>query len=148
MGHSPAPVPACDRGGCAATAGPSRRCTTLVTSWLPQRQLTPAAIELLHAYTWPGNLGELRGVVMRAALLAGDGPIEAIHLPERIRTAPLPHSPVRLPPEGLSLEALEIDLIRQALARASGNKSRAAELLGLTRHTLIYRLEKYKLGEP
>ena len=117
------------------------------TSWLPQRRITPAVVELLHAYEWPGNLGELRGVLERAALLAGDGPIDAAHLPERIRSAPLPHTPLRLPPEGLSLEALEIDLLRQALARAGGNKSRAAELLGLTRHTLLYRLEKYKIGE-
>jgi two-component system response regulator AtoC len=116
-------------------------------NWLPQRRITPAAIELLHAYEWPGNLGELRGVLERAALLAGDGPIDGVHLPERIRAAPLPHTPLRLPPEGLSLEALEIDLLRQALARAGGNKSRAAELLGLTRHTLLYRLEKYKIGE-
>jgi DNA-binding NtrC family response regulator len=116
-------------------------------NWLPQRGITPAAIELLHAYEWPGNLGELRGVLERAALLAGDGPIDGVHLPERIRAAPLPHTPLRLPPEGLSLEALEIDLLRQALARAGGNKSRAAELLGLTRHTLLYRLEKYKIGE-
>lgn len=116
-------------------------------SWLPQRRILPAAIELLHAYEWPGNLGELRGVLERAALLAGDAPIDSVHLPERIRAAPLPHTPLRLPPEGLSLEALEIDLLRQALARAGGNKSRAAELLGLTRHTLLYRLEKYKIGE-
>lgn len=117
------------------------------TNWLPQHRITPTAIELLHAYNWPGNLGELRGVLERGALLAGDDPIDATYLPERIRSAPLPHTPLRLPPEGLSLEALEIDLIRQALARVGGNKSRAAELLGLTRHTLLYRLEKYKIGE-
>jgi transcriptional regulator with PAS, ATPase and Fis domain len=69
------------------------------------------------------------------------------HLPDRVRAAPLPNTPIRLPPEGLSLEELEVALIRQALARAGGNKTRAAELLGLTRHTLLYRLEKYKIGE-
>lgn len=89
-------------------------------AWLPNRVITFAAAELLHAYVWPGNLGELRA-------------------------APLPNAPIRLPPEGLSLEELEIALIRQALQRAGGNKSRAAELLGLTRHTLLYRLEKYKI---
>jgi len=116
-------------------------------AWLPQRSITPGAAELLHAYAWPGNLGELRGVIERADQLAAGTPIDVQHLPERVRAAPLPHTPMRLPPEGLSLEALEISLLRQALARAGGNKSRAAELLGLTRHTLLYRLEKYKIGE-
>jgi DNA-binding NtrC family response regulator len=116
-------------------------------AWLPNCRVTPAAAELLHAYSWPGNLAELRGVLERAAQLAGDSSIDVMHLPDRVRAAPLPHTPVRLPPEGISLEALEIELIKQALARAGGNKSRAADLLGLTRHTLLYRLEKYKIGE-
>jgi DNA-binding NtrC family response regulator len=47
----------------------------------------------------------------------------------------------------LNLEAVEMALIRQALAQAGGNKSRAADLLGLTRHTLLYRLEKYQIEE-
>jgi DNA-binding NtrC family response regulator len=115
--------------------------------WLPRQEISPAAVALLHAYAWPDNLSELRGVLERAALLAQGGPIEERHLPDRIRAAPLPDAPIRLPQEGLSLEELEIALIKQALARAGGNKSRAAELLGLTRHTLLYRLEKYKIGE-
>mgnify|MGYP000010225146 CR=1 FL=1 len=115
--------------------------------WLPNSQITPAASELLHAYAWPGNLGELRSVLERAEQLAAGGPPDVQHLPERVRAAPLPNTPIRLPPEGLSLEELEVALIRQALARAGGNKSRAAELLGLTRHTLLYRLEKHKIGE-
>lgn len=116
-------------------------------AWLPTATFTPAAVELLHAYDWPGNLGELRGVLERAAHLAATGPVDLQHLPDRVRAAPLPNTPIRLPPEGLSLEELEVTLIRQALARAGGNKSRAAELLGLTRHTLLYRLEKYKIGD-
>jgi DNA-binding NtrC family response regulator len=49
---------------------------------------------------------------------------------------------------GVNLEAVEQDLIRQALERARGNKSKAAELLGLTRHTLLYRMEKYGITAP
>jgi transcriptional regulator with GAF, ATPase, and Fis domain len=116
--------------------------------WLPGQTITPAAIALLHAYPWPDNLSELRGVLERAALLAQGGPIAERHLPDRVRAAPLPETPFRLPQEGLSLEELEVALIKQALKRAGGNKSRAAELLGLTRHTLLYRLEKYKIGDP
>ncbi len=48
-----------------------------------------------------------------------------------------------LPPEGLDLEQLEEELIRQAIAVTRGNKSQAARLLGLSRATLLYRLEKY-----
>jgi two-component system NtrC family response regulator len=52
----------------------------------------------------------------------------------------------RLPEEGISLELLEKDLIVQAMDRSGGNKSAAARLLGLTRRTLGYRLEKHGLG--
>ena len=116
-------------------------------AWLPGQKIAPGATALLHAYPWPDNLSELRGVLERAALLAEGGTIDERHLPDRVRAAPPPDAPIRLPQEGLSLEELEIALIRQALARAGGNKSRAAELLGLTRHTLLYRLEKYKIGD-
>jgi DNA-binding NtrC family response regulator len=53
---------------------------------------------------------------------------------------------MELPPEGVNLEQVEQALIRQALERARGNKSKAAELLGLTRHTLLYRMEKYGIS--
>src|SRR5207244_3700643 len=53
-----------------------------------------------------------------------------------------------IPPEGLSLEVLERELILRALERAAGNKSRAARLLGLTRRTLYSRLERHGLRKP
>ena len=55
---------------------------------------------------------------------------------------------MQLPPEGVNLEQVEQNLIRQALERARGNKSKAAELLGLSRHTLLYRMEKYSIVAP
>jgi DNA-binding NtrC family response regulator len=119
----------------------------LAQSWLGAVAITPAVSQILHTYPWPGNIAELRGVLERAATLAQGAPIEERHLPARVRATPLPDEPVRLPPEGLHLEAVEVALLRQALAQAGGNKSRAAELLGLTRHTLLYRLEKYQIGE-
>jgi DNA-binding NtrC family response regulator len=118
-----------------------------IQHWLPQQAISPAAVTLLQQYSWPGNLGELRGVVERAAQLAAGQPIEERHLPERIRATPLPDLPYRLPNEGVALEAVEIALIKQALERAGGNKTRAAELLGLTRHTLLYRMEKHQIGD-
>ncbi len=120
---------------------------SFATAWLPHHTLSAGIIDLMQTYAWPGNLSELRGVLERAAQLALENVIEERHLPMRVRNTPLPDAPIRLPSEGISLEAVEISLIRQALERAGGNKTRAAELLGLTRHTLLYRLEKYKISE-
>jgi DNA-binding NtrC family response regulator len=53
---------------------------------------------------------------------------------------------LRLPDEGLIIRQLEIDLIRQALARSGGNRSHVANLLGLSRDTLLYRLKKYAIA--
>jgi len=115
-----------------------------------ERPITPPAGQRLERYAWPENVSELRGVIMRAAYLAGDGAIDSIHLPERVQAAPgLPRQhAIALPLEGLNLEEVEQELIRQALDRARGNKSKAAELLGLTRHTLLYRMEKYGITAP
>ena len=115
-----------------------------------ERPVTPLAAQVLEHYTWPENIAELRSVIERAAQLAGAEPIDVVHLPERVQVAPAdaPPSLGRLPPEGVNLEQLEQTLIQQALERARGNKSKAAELLGLTRHTLLYRMEKYGISAP
>lgn len=115
-----------------------------------ERQITPLAAQILEHYPWPGNVSELRSVIMRAAQLVGVGSIDVVHLPERLQdtTADEPSRLGRLPAEGINLEQLEQALIRQALERARGNKSKAAELLGLSRHTLLYRMEKYRISAP
>jgi two-component system NtrC family response regulator len=124
----------------------------LVKHFLGERGLTPLALQALLRYDWPGNVAELRRVVERAAALAPAGEaIDLEHLPEAVAASlTVPERvPFRLPPGGVNLEEVERELIRQALERVHGNKTRAAELLGLTRHTLLYRLEKYglKTGE-
>ena len=110
--------------------------------------LTVLTAQMLEQYPWPGNVTELRGVVERAVRLAGASPIDVVHLPDRVQTfaEQATDSPLLLPPEGVNLEQVEQALIRQALERARGNKSKAAELLGLTRHTLLYRMEKYSIS--
>ncbi|HSH80072.1 MAG TPA: response regulator [Herpetosiphonaceae bacterium] len=118
----------------------------LVRVLLPSADVTPGVIAALERYVWPGNIAELRGMLERASVLAAGGAIEERHLPEHIRQVSVPGTLIQLPREGLNLEAVEITLLRQALEQAHGNKSRAADLLGLTRHTLLYRLEKYGLG--
>lgn len=116
----------------------------LAAAFAPGAEWTAAARQALERYAWPGNVAELRSVVERAVALAAGQPVAPAHLPEALGAAD-PQAPILLPAEGLSLEAVEVALIRQALERANGNKTRAAELLGVTRHTLLYRLEKHGL---
>jgi len=115
-----------------------------------ERPITPPAAQRLEHYAWLENVSELRGVIVRATQLAGEGAIDSIHLPEHVQAVrELPaQRGIALPPEGVNLEEVEQELIRQALERARGNKSKAAELLGLTRHTLLYRMEKYGITAP
>lgn len=112
------------------------------------KALTSEALQALEQYDWPEQVAELRATIAGAAEFAGDGPIDLEHLPSalRVNKERAQHAPFQLPPEGVSLDEVEQMLIRQALAQARGNKSKAAELLGLTRHTLLYRMEKYGIA--
>ncbi len=107
-----------------------------------------AAMKSLKAYRWPGNVRELRNLCERMSILLAGQSIEVKNLPAEIKNAqrPLQDSLISLPDSGISLEKLEIELIRQALEKTSGNQSRAARLLGLTRDTLLYRIKKYAIN--
>jgi two-component system NtrC family response regulator len=112
-------------------------------------KLSPEAVRALEGYAFPGNIRELENTLERALILAGSDPIEPAHLTFARPDQRMPHSWVpEIPEEGLSLEALERELILKALERATGNKSRAARLLGLTRRTLYSRMEKHGLHKP
>jgi transcriptional regulator with GAF, ATPase, and Fis domain len=121
-------------------------------------RFSAAALERLQAYGWPGNVRELRNVVHRAAVLADGDVIRSRDLPpaigefdegaaERPARPALPATP--RPPATLEEEdALRLDRhvaahIRRVLAAAGGNKSRAAELLGIPRTSLYHKLRKY-----
>src|SRR4029453_5804445 len=103
-------------------------------------------------YPFPGNIRELEYTLERALILAGTDPIRPEHLsfarPELMGGGEGRSWIPRIPPEGLSLEELERELILQALELARGNKSQAARLLGLTRRTLYSRMEKHGLRTP
>ncbi len=110
--------------------------------------LSPEAEKVLAGYNWPGNVRELRNVLERAFILCEGDRIEPAHLPPELTTPITPppkpgESPFRLPPEGVHLETLEEDLIRQALEVSSGNQVRAAKLLGISRDALRYRMKKF-----
>jgi len=109
--------------------------------------LTESALRLLEGYAWPGNVRELKNVLERVLILEEVGEIRAEDIPVEMR-APFPAASLgvrlcELPLEGLRMEDVERDLMRQALLRTSGNVTRAADLLGLSRDTLRYRLDKY-----
>jgi len=122
----------------------------------PADKVTPAAMESLERYAFPGNVRELEYTLERALILAGSDRIGPEHLsfarPELMGGhAATPGGPAwvpEIPPEGLSLEVLERELILKALVLAKGNKSQAARLLGLTRRTLYSRMEKHGLRKP
>jgi len=108
------------------------------------RGVTAEALERLQRHGWPGNIRELRNAVERAVLLAETDRLGPEHFP--MLSARPASSGFELPPNGVSLDELERDLVAQALTRAGGNQTRAAALLGLNRDQIRYRIEKYGLG--
>jgi len=114
---------------------------------LPAPEFKRDSLQLLQAYGWPGNVRELRNFCERTVILLQGQTIDVEMLPAEMRARKHSSSSAgfTLPDSGLSLEALEQELIRQALDKTSGNRSRAARLLGLTRDTLNYRLKKYAI---
>jgi two-component system, NtrC family, response regulator HydG len=106
------------------------------------------ALEALRRYPWPGNVRELRNVCEHVAALMPGETVCVDKLPLELHVKS-PKSPsdtgFELPAGGIDMELLEIDLIKQALLQADGNKSEAARLLGLSRDAFLYRLKKFDL---
>jgi len=115
-------------------------------------RLDSGSLALLQSYRWPGNVRELRNLCERLVVLYPDSVVTPAQLPvelqppTRIRSANDELYAFPLPAEGVSLEQVEVDLLRQALERASGNRSGAARLLGISRDTLLYRLKKFAIA--
>jgi two-component system, NtrC family, response regulator AtoC len=107
------------------------------------RGLSPAALEVLEQYGWPGNVRELRNAIERAMLLVERDRLEPEHFTTLTRTV-VP-TQFRLPAEGVNLDEVERQLLTQALERAGGNQTQAAQLLGINRDQVRYRIEKFGL---
>ena len=121
--------------------------------------INPEVLSLFHAYTWPGNIRELEGVIGRAVLLAEGADILPYHLPKDVQTphthalpladataAANPNAPecFVLPfPMGTTLKEIEKSAILTTLAREDGNKSKTAKSLGIHRRTLHKKLRDY-----
>jgi two-component system response regulator AtoC len=118
----------------------------------PVKPLTDAALQLLVSYSWPGNVRELRTAIEHGVVMSNDDVIDVKHLPQFLLAAPAgaPQSPpsakitLDAPPE-FNLHALEANAIRAAISKSNGNRTHAAELLGVSRRTLQRKLKELGL---
>ncbi len=111
-----------------------------------QDLVLPAALmPFFTGYRWPGNIRELENIVERLVVLTRGNEITVGDLPESIRRQPnaeeFLHLDIR--PQGISLEAVEKELILKALEKHNWNQTHAARFLNISRKTLIYRMEKH-----
>jgi DNA-binding NtrC family response regulator len=109
----------------------------------PPRQLSDEALELVMQYRWPGNVRELENALERAWILTEGTTIEAEALPERVTT----HTPERLVDDRATpnppLDVIERAYILWVLQSEGGNKTRAAEALGIDPSTLHRKLQRF-----
>jgi DNA-binding NtrC family response regulator len=112
--------------------------------YAPAKKLSAAAMEELENYPWPGNVRELQNTIERTTILCHENLVDADDLPEEVRRRTTTAvDGIKLPADGVEMEEVERGLITQALERTNGNRTRAAALLGISRHTLLYRIDKY-----
>jgi two-component system response regulator AtoC len=117
----------------------------------PDMTVSPAAMNAMMRYDWPGNVRELKNAIERAVILEDGNELRTNYLPSQVTQATAVESPAArsadftLPQGGVNLESVEESFVRQAMEMASGNQTRAAQLLGLSRDALRYRLKKLDL---
>jgi transcriptional regulator with PAS, ATPase and Fis domain len=119
----------------------------ILTSDKPKLDISQKAIDFLTKYSWPGNIRELKNVILRATNLC-DGPlIEPEHLPEKIRTSGFKSIMSGVKKKSLSeaMSELERAFIIDALENSSGNKVKTAKILGISRSTLYEKCYVYNL---
>lgn len=114
----------------------------------PTLGLAPALEPMLENYAWPGNVRELRNVLERAAILCADASVTSLQLPREIVGGATPSIPAPNADQAIvNLEAMERAYIQRVLDSVGGNKTRAAELLGITRLTLRNKLKQDDLDD-
>ncbi len=105
------------------------------------------ARKFLEEYEWPGNVRELRNIIERAIILENEETLMLEHLPRELisKTGDISSGPMnlRIPPEGIDIEDVERELIRQSLEIAEGNQSKAAKKLNLGIDAFRYRMKKF-----
>ncbi len=120
------------------------------TSQRPELTMAEALIPYFMRYRWPGNVRELQNVLERIVVLAHSNEVALRDLPAYLRRErnDLETYEVDLPEQGISLEAVEKELIVKALKRCQWNQSRAARYLDISRKTLLYRIERHGIHRP
>ena len=108
------------------------------------RRISTPAIDMLMSYHWPGNVRELENCIQRAVLLSQDGVIHGHHLPPSLQTAEASGTAQRGTLQE-SVDALERELMLDALKSCRGNVTRAADALGISRRIMGLRVRKYKI---
>jgi two-component system NtrC family response regulator len=110
-------------------------------------RLSESAVRALSNYRWPGNVRELENVVERVVVLSAGEEVSFADLPAEIAgEVPLRNTfALHLPEEGISLEAVERELLLRALEKFNWNQTHAARYLDISRRTLMYRMEKHGL---
>ena len=120
-------------------------------------RISSEAMTLLERYSWPGNIRELRNVIDRAVLLCTGATILPEHLPLEKMKATLTATQSPRTEEAPTtrggtikseIEALERQRILDALKECAGNQTKAAKLLGMSRRTLLHRLDTYGIARP
>ncbi len=110
----------------------------------PGVRLSSEALEALSSYDFPGNVRELRNIIEHAVLTTNQEVIEPDGLPEYLRSAARLMQSRRVKP---SLAEIEAVYIREVLEHTRGNKTRAAEILGISRKNLYEKMRRYKIGQ-
>jgi DNA-binding NtrC family response regulator len=112
----------------------------------------PEAMTLLSAYDWPGNVRELKNCVARSVILSKGPMLQLVDFPDKIanqKGQPAERSEgsfvTHFPAQGIKIRDMEIELIRKTLEECRGNKSVAAQFLGISRKTLYEKMERYHI---
>lgn len=112
------------------------------------KEISTETKKVLQEYNWPGNIRELENIVERAIILCRGNVIQIDNFPQGMATVATDNTNIiDFPDQGISIEEVEKQLIVTALEKALGNQSKAAQLLGITRSALIYRMQKYNLKD-